>query len=179
MSQNYEFVDMMLESFSRHEMIYLGNFVCILLTFCILSTFFSWSTMKPHVIIKSIIIFAVFQLCFCLEKVSIRAGQYTQTHSQANAIILIIYKTILHPMPLSFLTSAHPGNYNDDFQSLWIYYMTGKRKAPSCTNSIVTRNHRCNFPDWQFKTENGIGCRIVLFITHLRGYAFWYNVLPQ
>ena len=116
MSQNYEFVDMMLESFSRHEMIYLGNFVCILLTFCILSTFFSWSTMKPHVIIKSIIIFAVFQFfVVCLDKVSIRAGQYTQTHSQANAIILITYKTILHPMPLSFLTSAHPGNYNDDF----------------------------------------------------------------
>ena len=147
MSQNYAFVDMMLESFSCHEMIYLGNFVCILFIFCILLTFFSWSTMK-HQVIKSNITFAILQfLVACYERVSFRAGQYTKTHSQANGIILVMYETILHPMRFSILKSVHPGNYNDGFQSLWSFYKTGKKKAQSCTNSIVTRNHCCNFPD--------------------------------
>ena len=72
--------------------------------------------MKPFVIIKSDIIFAIFQFSVaCYERVSLRAGQYTKAHSQANGIILVKYKTILHPMLFSFLKCVHPGNCNDGF----------------------------------------------------------------
>ena len=36
------------------------------------------------------------------------AGQYTKTHTLANEIVFIMYKTILNPMPFSVSKSVDP-----------------------------------------------------------------------
>ena len=51
-------------------------------------------------------------------------------------------------------------------------YVTKKENAASFTNSIMIRNHRCNFPhSWTFKTENGIGFRTISYITKIIPFA--------